>query len=114
MRKRWWYGWSPCLVYNTATLQPDWPILGGLGESVNRKMSQSPFAAKQSGLADVAFPIENSSYYRGWLDEKDQIEKHKWCLSEKAGMNVGWHYAQWDWIVHHRLDWLQAKKKGTV
>lgn len=75
---------------------------------------------RSSGLADVAFqafqafPVENSSYYRGWLDEKGEIEKHKWCLSERVGHDVGWHYAQWDWIVHHRLQWLKARRGGDA
>ena len=65
-------------------------------------------------LSDVAFlNISGSSYYQKWLEEKAEIDKHKWVLSEHAGHDVGWHYAQWDWLIHHRLQWLKERASGS-
>lgn len=55
------------------------------------------------------FPIENSSYYQQWLAEKRAIDEHKWYLSEKVGKDVGYQYAQWDWIMSGlRQKWLKS------
>ncbi len=70
--------------------------------------------APHTGLANVAFRIEESSYYQHWLEEKAQIDANKWYLSERVGHDVGWHYAQWDWIVHHRLKWLKERSGGAA
>lgn len=57
------------------------------------------------------FPIELSTYYQRWLEEKAEIERNKWFLSEHVGHDVGWEYAQWDWIMRHRAAWLQHKRQ---
>lgn len=76
-------------------------------------MSTTP-AAPPTGLADTAFPIERSQYYQRWLEEKRAIDEHKWYLSERAGRDVGYHYAQWDWIVNHRIKWLKERASGAA
>ncbi len=55
------------------------------------------------------FPIEKSSYYQAWLREQDAINTHKWFLSEKIGHDVGFAFAQWDWIWTQREKWLRAQ-----
>lgn len=34
-----------------------------------------------------------------------EIERHKWFLSEKRGTDVGWEYAQRDWLERHFPAW---------
>lgn len=59
------------------------------------------------------FPIEKSEYYAFYLKEKEEILKHKWVLSEKAGCDVGYDYAQWDWIMRgYRASWRNWIKTG--
>ena len=60
------------------------------------------------------FPIENSDYYKLHLLEVEEIKKHKWCLSETAGKDVGWSYAQYNWIMAgHRQRWLDGIRGST-
>jgi hypothetical protein len=58
------------------------------------------------------FPLERSAYYQYWLLERAEIEKNKWFLSEKAGKDVGWDYAEWHWIFNHRSGWVTGIKGG--
>jgi hypothetical protein len=58
-----------------------------------------------------AFPLEKSCYYQQWCEERDAISTHKWYLSELAGHDVGWSYAQWNWIMAgHRTRWVAATR----
>lgn len=57
------------------------------------------------------FPLEQSSYYQFWLMEKAEIDRLKWLESEKAGMDIGFHRAQWLWIMNgHRSEWLDQMR----
>ena len=38
-------------------------------------------------------------------DEIAEIERHKYFLSERAGYDVGWEYAQEDWNRHYAEKW---------
>lgn len=55
-----------------------------------------------------AFPIERSSYYQQWLEERAHVQRNRWYLSERAGHDVGYGYAQWNWITCHREAWIAA------
>ena len=35
----------------------------------------------------------------------NEIERHKYLLSEKCGHDVGWETAALDWVQHHAADW---------
>jgi hypothetical protein len=62
-----------------------------------------------------AFPLEKSCYYQHWRDEHAAIEMHKWYLSEQAGHDVGWSYAQWNWIMAgHRARWIAAGRSTGI
>lgn len=52
------------------------------------------------------FPIEKSDLYARYLLEKEEINKLKWIISEQLGHDCGYQYAQWQWITHHRQNWL--------
>ncbi len=65
-------------------------------------------------LSSVAFPIEQSDYYRFWLREQEEIAKHKWVLSEQCNRDVGPEFARWNWHMCHRLNWLRALKASGV
>lgn len=51
-----------------------------------------------------------SSVYRRYIAERDEIEKHKWFESEKAGHDIGFGEALMGWISHHRSAWRRTKK----
>ena len=47
------------------------------------------------------------------LHEVGAIMTHKWYLSEQAGYDIGWGYAQWSWVMHgHRSRWRHAYQQS--
>ena len=48
---------------------------------------------------------EKSLYYRHVVDEKKEIDIHKWIESEKIGEDIGLDKARWSWVCHHKNDW---------
>ncbi|MBF0122484.1 MAG: hypothetical protein HQL21_03610 [Candidatus Omnitrophica bacterium] len=38
----------------------------------------------------------------------DEIERHKWLESEKAGQDIGMEKATRDWLVLHSIPWCKA------
>ena len=57
---------------------------------------------------------KSSSLYREFLAEREEILKHKWIESEKAGCDVGFEYALTDWIINHRSRWKGDRNGGTA
>lgn len=53
----------------------------------------------------IGFNIMKSLYQR-FLDEREEIMKHKWIESEKRGYNIGFEWALIDWVKNHRKSWL--------
>jgi hypothetical protein len=56
--------------------------------------------------------VMNSMLYREFLAERDEILRHKWIESEKAGHDIGFERALLDWIVKHRANWRKSRKQG--
>ena len=56
-------------------------------------------AAKDSSPNDL---LKNSSLYREFQAEREEILRHKWIESEKAGRDIGFEQALTDWIIKHR------------
>ena len=54
---------------------------------------------------------QQSSLFRETLAEREEILRHKWFLSERAGRDVGFDTAAYDWISHHRAAWRDAWRK---
>jgi hypothetical protein len=42
--------------------------------------------------------VKNSVLYKEFLAEREEILKHKWIESEKAGADIGFEKALLDWI----------------
>jgi len=55
--------------------------------------------------------VKNSVLYKEFLAEREEILKHKWIESEKAGGDIGFEKALLDWIVKHRSNWRQKRLK---
>ena len=53
--------------------------------------------------------LKNSSLYREFQAEREEILKHKWIESEKAGCDIGFERALTDWMVKHRANWRRAR-----
>ena len=52
-----------------------------------------------------------SSLYREAAAEREEIMRHKWFLSERAGYDVGYVHAMYDWIAKHRAGWRKSWRK---
>jgi hypothetical protein len=53
--------------------------------------------------------LKRSSLYREFLAEREEILRHKWLESEKAGRDIGFEQALTDWIVKHRAQWRKER-----
>jgi hypothetical protein len=56
--------------------------------------------------------LQNTTLYREFLAEREEILKHKWIESEKAGRDVGFDVALMDWITKHRSTWRSARQSN--
>ena len=65
--------------------------------------------AKELSGADL---LRNSSLYREFLAEREEILNHKWIESEKAGCDIGFERALTDWIVKHRSKWRKERQSA--
>lgn len=54
--------------------------------------------------------VMNSALYREFLAEREEILRHKWLESEKAGYDIGFERALLDWIVKHRTNWRASRR----
>jgi hypothetical protein len=54
--------------------------------------------------------LKNSSLYREFQAEREEILRHKWLESEKAGRDIGFERALTDWIIKHRSKWRKARQ----
>ncbi len=60
--------------------------------------------------------VTQSNLYQEFLAERDEILKHKWLESEKAGHDIGFERALLDWIRKYRNHWREnrrARSKGN-
>jgi hypothetical protein len=55
-------------------------------------------------------PVNDSLLYREFLAEREEILRHKWIESEKAGHDIGFEKALLDWIVRHRSSWRAQRQ----
>jgi hypothetical protein len=53
---------------------------------------------------------KNSSLYKEFQLERDEILRHKWFESEKAGYDIGFERALADWVVKHRTKWRRSRQ----
>ncbi len=53
--------------------------------------------------------VKNSVLYKEFLAEREEILRHKWIESEKAGRDIGFERALLDWIVKYRSGWRNER-----
>ncbi|WP_038168009.1 DUF4032 domain-containing protein [Verrucomicrobium sp. BvORR106] len=52
-----------------------------------------------------------SKYYGYFLEERDEILKHKWIESQKAGEDIGFDRALTEWVREHRDEWRKERER---
>jgi hypothetical protein len=53
--------------------------------------------------------LKNSTLYKEFQAEREEILRHKWIESEKAGYDIGFERALTDWIIKHRAKWRKGR-----
>lgn len=71
--------------------------------AITRRMS--------SPLNDSSDLVKESLLYKEFLAEREEILRHKWLESEKAGHDIGFEKALLDWIVKHRSSWRTQRQR---
>jgi len=86
--------------------------------SMIMRLTRSPFSLLMNkdlpmrvSAEDQPQFVKNSVLYKEFLAEREEILKHKWIESEKAGADIGFEKALLDWIVRHRSNWRQKRLK---
>jgi hypothetical protein len=74
-------------------------------------MKKSPAMATSQG--EQSQFVKNSVLYKEFLAEREEILKHKWIESEKAGADIGFEKALLDWIVKYRSSWRNKRTRGA-
>ena len=69
-------------------------------------------ANEESSVRDE--PFKNSSLLNEFNAEREEILKHKWLESEKAGRDVGFEYAVTDWVIRHRALWRKSRQVSNL
>jgi hypothetical protein len=57
--------------------------------------------------------LKKSSLYKEFQAEREEILRHKWLESEKAGRDIGFDRALTDWIVNHRTKWRKSRQLAS-
>ncbi|MCE9543791.1 MAG: DUF4032 domain-containing protein [Verrucomicrobia bacterium] len=58
---------------------------------------------------DAGDLLKNSTLYREFLAEREEILRHKWFESEKQGRDIGFERALLDWMLKHRTPWRHSR-----
>ncbi len=69
-------------------------------------------AAKESSSASDL--LKSSSLYREFQAEREEILKHKWIESQKAGHDIGFERALTEWIIKHRANWRKGRQSAET
>ena len=54
--------------------------------------------------------VKRSLIYQDYLAERNEILKHKWIESQKAGYDIGLERALTDWCVKYRAGWCKWRR----
>jgi hypothetical protein len=55
--------------------------------------------------------IQDTLLYREFLAQREEIMKHKWYESERAGHDIGFAQALIDWTLKFKSKWLKERHK---
>ena len=62
--------------------------------------------------SDATDFVRNSVLYKEFLAEREEILRHKWIESEKAGHDIGFERALLDWIIKYRSGWREQRQRN--
>lgn len=76
--------------------------------------SKTQSHAEKSGVEEMHGCLKNLSLYQEFQAEREEILRHKWLESEKAGRDIGFENALIDWIMNHRANWRKSRQAGKT
>ena len=57
--------------------------------------------------------LRNSTLYKEFQAERDEILRHKWFESGKLGHDIGFEQALTDWIIKHGARWRKHRRQAA-
>ena len=57
--------------------------------------------------------VQDTSLYKEFVAQREEILKHKWYESEKAGHDIGFSHALIDWALKYKSKWIKKRKEQT-
>jgi hypothetical protein len=57
--------------------------------------------------------LKNSLLYRQFQAQREEILKHKWYESERAGHDIGFEQARIDWCIKHGSQWRKGHRMAA-
>ncbi len=58
--------------------------------------------------------LGNSTLYQQYLAEREEVLRHKWLESERAGRDIGFERALVDWVLNHRDKWRKNRQAARA
>jgi hypothetical protein len=71
-----------------------------------------PPVSTPQNAAQGGDPAKESLLYKEFVAERDEILRHKWLESEKAGHDIGFEKALLDWVLRYRAQWRLQRSGG--
>lgn len=56
--------------------------------------------------------VFDSSLYKEFIALKEEVLKHKWYESERAGHDIGFPFALIDWTLKYKSQWIENRKRN--
>jgi hypothetical protein len=77
------------------------------------RMPFNPSSAMKEPSSNINL-LKASLLYRELQAEHEEILRHKWFESEKAGHDIGFDFAQVDWRIKHGRQWRKERQERNV
>jgi hypothetical protein len=77
-------------------------------------MNSLPSSRVSVSCPNVDGLLARSLFYREIFAKRQEIMRHKWIESEKAGRDIGFDQALVSWLVHHRANWRRARQQSAA
>jgi hypothetical protein len=61
-------------------------------------------------INNITVNVRDTSVYKEYLAMREEVNKHKWYESEKAGHDIGFPQAVIDWTLRFKASWLKNRK----
>lgn len=75
-------------------------------------IGQPAASVPQNSTQGGGDPAKESLLYKEFVAERDEILRHKWLESEKAGHDIGFEKALLDWVLRYRAQWRLQRSVG--